>query len=222
MKKAVILLVLAVTLGNLVASEIPSLAVFRRQEDRQRARRQKYQSLCGRQNALVEAVAYRMAQTGEYQLVERNALERIIAEYHLLESDWSAQPGWDAGLIAADFLLIVSVNRVDETVKERTLTIADVKIMEYRASSRVSLSLIEVSTGKITRTWTGTKTASAREIRQNISFAERRDWTEAAWADAGIDLLAEKLVSELVGPSERIEPDEPEEPKYPKTESPKW
>jgi curli biogenesis system outer membrane secretion channel CsgG len=221
MKKAFILLALAVTLGNLVASEIPSLAVFRRQE-RQRARRQRYQSLCGRPDALVEAVTYRMAQTGKFQLVERLDLDRIIAEYYLLESDWSAQPGWDAGLIAADYLLIVSVNRVDETVKERTLTIADVKIMEYRASTRVSLSLIEVSTGKITKAWTGTKTASAREIRQNTSFAERRDWTEAAWADAGIDLLAEKLVSELVGPSEKIERDEPEEPEYPKMETPKW
>jgi hypothetical protein len=49
--------------------------------------------------------------------------------------------------------------------------------------------------------------------------------TEAVWADAGIDLLTEKLVSELVGPSEKIERDEPEEPEYPeypKMETPKW
>jgi hypothetical protein len=224
MKRIFPVFLLLVSLSAMAATEIPTLAVFQRQEDRMRSRRARFQSLCRRRAALTDAISYRMAESG-YRLLEREEVGRIIAEFDLLESEWASRKGsgWDAGIIAADLILLVDIRRIEWTTKERIIRITGERTADHRASANATLTLVRVATGEIEKSWTGTVRITAREIRDAIPIEERRDWSDQDWADAGTEIIASEMVSKLLGESsEDVEPLEPDEPQYPKTETPTW
>ncbi|OGV49192.1 MAG: hypothetical protein A2X49_04470 [Lentisphaerae bacterium GWF2_52_8] len=135
-----------------------------------------------------------LSKSRKFNLLERDYLRKIMNENKLTESDY-AKPGEYqkiGKLLVADYLLIGHIDRLTFLIKEQNIELTGEKSRDITATLKIDFRIVEVKSGKIVFTYIAPDKVKSEDIRREVPYSERKDWTLDDYRDRLFTYVAAK------------------------------